>query len=857
MKKQSSFRKTWVCLAAALALLGRLNIGQAAVTNAAQIAAAITLRPLTPSEINIYGLTNITAYGITNGMAQVSAGLSTVALGEPVYVDAMASFNALTSNNVVGIGWSLSKPNGSSATLSAGLLGPNVPLYKTSDNWNPYIGGASAGNDNPTVTNNSLVGRIYFRPDVTGQYVVSATITNQWKTSTSTTNLSVTIYGATYLGLQTCASCHSGYFPNIINTYTTYTNTPHASFFTRAIDGLVSSHYSQNCISCHVLGYDVNSFAVNGGFDDEARIFGWTFPTVLTNGNWATMPADLQNLANIQCENCHGPGSEHVKYTGGIPANTNAISKSYAAGDCSQCHDSLTGYYRSAEWNNSLHAASAHQTGSTCVRCHTGPGFVGWANAGGMSAQIQYPTNVIASLGLSTNILTTTPISTYEAITCQACHDPHDASNPHQLRLGYNVVLSDGTVVTNAGSGGLCMQCHNMRNGSYTNMMASYPTYNGIDGIVTNYTPTGFSVVNLTNRVNHADWAGGTTIGTHDSPQADIFEGVNAETYGKVIASGPHAKVIADTCAGCHMQTIPTTVVVNGVTNANPAFTQAGGHTFKMSYINSQGAKVPVTDVCAPCHGAITNFDMLVPDYAGIGQPMGIQSQVQVLLKKLSTLLPPRTYQANPANYAADGLIKVYDNAGAWTDGNIANYTNLPMKYLRGYHNFNIVYRDNSWGVHNAQYAVGLLKASIADLTGDANGDGLPDAWQKMVYGLGFATNPAAAYNAYNNGYPNWMWASMNLNPLSSFMVSGNSGSIYFNNGAIANGQTNIVAIFKAAEIVFNTQVGTTYTIQAANAMTGGWQNISTNIPGTGYSVSYLVPTRYTNQMFYRVGHTP
>ena len=110
-----------------------------------------------------------------------------------------------------------------------------------------------------------------------------------------------------------------------------------------------------------------------------------------------------------------------------------------------------------------------------CVRCHTAPGFVGWATAGGMSAQNLYPTNVISANGFSTNILTTAPNTTYEAITCQACHDPHDASNPHQLRMGYNVTLSDGTVVTNAGAGGFCMECHNSRNGSVTNMLAKYP----------------------------------------------------------------------------------------------------------------------------------------------------------------------------------------------------------------------------------------------------------------------------------------------------------------------------------------------------------------------------------------------
>jgi len=51
--------------------------------------------------------------------------------------------------------------------------------------------------------------------------------------------------------------------------------------------------------------------------------------------------------------------------------------------------------------------------------------------------------------------------------------------------------------------------------------------------------------------------------------------------------------------------------------------------------------------------------------------------------------------------------------------------------------------------------------------------------------------------------------------------------------------------------------VGTTYQIQGISSLTGSWQNISTNIPGTGGSFSYLTPTRNNAQMFYRVVHTP
>jgi hypothetical protein len=83
------------------------------------------------------------------------------------------------------------------------------------------------------------------------------------------------------------------------------------------------------------------------------------------------------------------------------------------------------------------------------------------------------------------------------------------------------------------------------------------------------------------------------------------------------------------------------------------------------------------------------------------------------------------------------------------------------------------------------------------------------------------------------------------------------NGVIYFNGKNIVNGATNTIAIYTAAEVVFDTEIGKTYTIQGITALTGDWQNISTNIPGTGTSVSYVTPTRDNVQMFYRVVHSP
>jgi hypothetical protein len=747
---------------------GLIAVGTATRVEAATaLNGQVVLRPLTPTEIQTYGLTN----------AQIASGAGTVALGEPVYLDAMVSA-AIAPSNIVSVTWSLAnsnRPVGSLAVLTNSPLGTNVPLFKMDDRYSQS--GALVS---------QLAGRKLLRPDVAGQYTVLATITTTG--GSGGTNITTTVTAGTYLGALTCALCHSGSVlaPDI---YPTWTNTPHATFFTRAIDGLVSSHYSKSCISCHTVGYDTNSFAVNGGFDDIASQLGWTFPTVLTNGNWASMPSALKAVANIQCENCHGPGSQHAYSLG----NTNYITVNYGAGACSQCHDDLPGHYYSAEWNNSLHAVTTRTpSGSAsrmaCVRCHTAMGFV----------------NYMANLG-STNAYATN--TDYEAITCQACHNPHDASNPHQLRAGINYTLPNGAAIvtiTNAGSGGFCMNCHHGRNGSVTNSTVQYPTA----------LPT---------------WNGGNAFGPHDGPQSEMLEGINAVTYGKTIPSSPHANVVSNTCVGCHMQPIAST---------DPAFTLAGGHSTKMSYTNSLGARVCVTYVCNQCHGAITNFNFPVADYNGDGVIEGVQTEVQHLLDKLSTLLPN-------TNYVVDGLVK-----------SPSPTTNWASKYLNAAYNWQFVNNDGSLGVHNAAFAVGLLKASIGDLTGDANGDGLPDAWQIGYFGANFVTNALAGPNGINNtnGLPNWMMYALGLDPHSGSTAI--NGVVYVNGKSVISG-TNTIAIYTAAEVVFNTQVGTTYTIQGISALTGNWQNISTNIPGTGTSVSYLTPTRNNVQMFFRVVHTP
>jgi hypothetical protein len=753
-----NFRSQNACgglLAAALIAAGAVFSVSAATTN---LTGRIDIRPLVPSE-----QTGALA------TAERASGLSTVPIGQPVYLDAQINLQ-IPASDIQSVTWTLTnQPIGSTVTFTNSPLGTNIPVYKPADRLVYQV-----------------AGRTVLRPDLTGPYTVVATITTA---SFGSTNVSIDLTAGTYLGVGRCELCHSG--GNLApNKFDPWSGTLHASMFSKRIDGDVPG-YNKNCIQCHTVGYDTNPLAVNGGFDDVAAQLGWTFPPVLTNGNWASMQAnypELANLANIQCENCHGPGSEHFASFG----DPTKISVSFSPGDCGQCHDAPTHHIKNAEWNNSKHAIGTRIPSGpgreVCVRCHTSPGFADYTKQ------------------------VTPPDNTYEAIGCAGCHEPHDASNPHQLRMPNDIVLPDGTSVTNAGMGGFCMNCHQSRTGSYTNSLVNYP-----QGLPT--------------------WAGGSRFGPHDSPVAEMLEGVNGYTYGQDIPSSAHRFAVSDTCVTCHMQTVGS---------SDPAFTKAGGHTFSMSYTivtNGVSTQVDKTDVCMQCHGPITDFDMPRQDYNGDGIVEGVQTEVQHLIDKLSTLLPNSQYQAD-GNYVAAGVVQT----------SISTQTNWPAKFLQAAWNWQFVNNDGSKGIHNVAYAVGLLKASIADLTGDANNDGLPDAWQVQYFGS--INNPNAAPNATpaNDGVPNWLKYSLGLDPTVPGVVMPD-GVVWANGKTLNNssGTNNAVRIYTAAEVAFDTVAGKSYQLQAIQNLSGGWQNIGAPITGTGETMSYVTPTRQNAMQFYRV----
>jgi hypothetical protein len=753
---------TPTCLVAGVLMV----TGSATTANAQALNPQISLRPLTPQEAK-------SLPGV-----QTASGLNTIAIGNAAYLDALVNIS-FPASNILSVVWTNTvKPVGSvAAVLTNSPLGESVPPYKITDRLTTKV-----------------AGRAMFIPDVEGQYSIRVTIT----TPTTTTNLTQNLTAGKYLGINGCALCHSGGLvaPDM---YSEWIETKHAHAFTEAIDGKSTDHFASYCIKCHVVGFDSNTNSANGGFDDIAAQTGWTFPSTLTNGNWDAMPSALKNVSNVQCENCHGPGSQHAYSLG----STNLISVSMIAGSCAQCHDSLTYHPKTAEWNNSRHARATRSPSGpgrqACVRCHTASGFVEFVDTGN-----EVITNTV-----------------YEAITCAACHDPHNAENPHQLRAAYTYTLPEGTTVTNVGLGALCMECHHSRNGSAESNIANF-------------------------QQNKPTWAGGVSFGPHDSTAGDMVEGVNGITYGKFIPSGAHSYVITNVCVGCHMQPVATT---------DPAFTKVGGHTFSMWYESVSGGVTNIidkVDVCVKCHGPIEQFDMVRKDYNSDGVIEGIQTEVHHLLDELSKLLPNSTYRAD-GNYEADGQVKQITRTTV--------KTNWPTKFLNGAWNWMFVEVEGSSGIHNAPYAIGLLKASIADLTDDADHDGLSDKWEVANFGSISLTD--ANGDTDNDGVKNGLELSAGTNPTQrdsdgdgiNDLAELQAGSDPLNGSDVPG---FVVKIYGAAEVEFASQVGKKYQVQAVSDMTSSWLNVGAVTNGTGNNISMAVSTRLGgSQAYYRVLQVP
>jgi hypothetical protein len=99
-----------------------------------------------------------------------------------------------------------------------------------------------------------------------------------------------------YVGSKSCASCHA-------YEYEKWSEQAHAHAFETLEK--VGSNFDPECVVCHVVGMDYES-----GFITQDK---------------------TPQLEGVGCENCHGPGSEHIM-TAGLTKPTKPKST------CTDCH---------------------------------------------------------------------------------------------------------------------------------------------------------------------------------------------------------------------------------------------------------------------------------------------------------------------------------------------------------------------------------------------------------------------------------------------------------------------------------------------------------------------------------------
>ena len=543
--------------------------------------------------------------------------------------------------------------------------------------WNfllkPDGSNATFGTTNDLDTNIQI---ITFIPDSVGTYKIEFMDGSVGDT--------IIINSATYLGVEggyvSCIDCHNT--SQWDYKYDEWLQTGHATMLERGLNGTLSSHYGESCIDCHTVGYDVN--ATNNGFDD----FQFVFPDSLYPGVYDQMLAmypDAMARANIQCESCHGPGSAHYYII-----SDSRMVKQLDTDNCALCHDEGSHHGFPEQWDHSGDDATefdgrgfdgGHAKGSFvqsagtrngCSPCHSGSGFVEWVKEG----------RPVDELGLPSG---TTILPEATNISCAVCHDPHDATNIHQLRFE-DTQLGDGTPITMElyGTGAACMQCHRSRR--YAIEYAS----------------------DVENASSH--------YGAHHGPQADMLIGANAPDYGIQFPSSPHAVAGGNSCNDCHM--------AGELADPNGNINLVGGHSWNMN--DAEGNDfVESCSSGSQCHGNIGNSfkdkKMYInnnADLDGNGVAEGLQIEIHGLMEQLSEFLP----------HDENGNVSITeDNADSLA---------LTPEIMRGGYVYIWIEEDRSLGIHNPRFTFSMLKAAIEELGGVVSVDYPEDESMPQEYQL-------------------------------------------------------------------------------------------------------------------------
>jgi hypothetical protein len=586
----------------------------------------------------------------------------------------------------------------------------------------------------------------YFTPDVSGLYQLEVSdLSEEARQST----LTLQIYAGTWQGVivgqdvdgrpvpdTACTLCHNGILAP--DKFTEWAQTGHAEIFTNNLN--TSTHYGEGCFSCHTVGFDPG--VENGGVDNAPDYQDFLDAGLLNNpgDNWTTVLdefPDTAQLANIQCENCHGAQNSNAHGFAG-PLGEPRVNLSSDV--CATCHGEPLRHARFQQWQLSAHAnyevaIDESQSGS-CSRCHTGNGFLTWLPIlldddpnTDPTEDIFYCDDTDTCVGGANagqpcdGNSDCPPLWTEDEAhpqTCATCHDPHAIGTTSGGNTNATVRISGDTPpliagfqAFDVGRGAICMTCHNSRRG-------------------------------LRNDDTFDDFSTSEkTRAPHGSAQTDVLMGENAY-FVSVGDRGGHS-FTEDSCVSCHMEATPPP--------DDLSYNQGGtNHTFYAD-----------RNICSECHSSNLTAD-------------NVQNGVQHLLDQVQVLMEDRlldligsltdddhTIHLNPTSSKPDGdatIVDVNDIAelefgetrgrqaitvtfvddvtlGPYrmSDVDVRDDTGADVGTLYAFAeddlikagwNWNLFNNDGSIGVHNPFFANGALSAA-RDALVRVSGGQVPD----------------------------------------------------------------------------------------------------------------------------------
>jgi hypothetical protein len=450
----------------------------------------------------------------------------------------------------------------------------------------------------------------YFIPDVAGAYTVREGDRTR-----------LTIYGGSWRGVvipekvgpgdswRRSATCLCHEMDPIAPKFTAWRTSGHAEMFQQCVNTVF--HYEKSCFTCHAVGSGGRTS--DGGLTSVHDYRAFLKDSTLWNqdknppvvnprpGNYdmiLTSYPDVAKLANIQCENCHGPNNSPAHMT---LKKTGAPERMTLSPEvCGNCHDdpaddsyALWHTSRHSNYGSAIEAGTIEKRGeaaSDCGRCHTGQGFLAWLARGDRLTPLVRPGTPATQYGLKMLGLT---VDKVQPVTCPICHEPHASGSSFRSKTEKVPVRAVDTTRMfprefkgeTVGRDALCIVCHSTVNGAQN------------DGAIPRMS---------SDALPHA-------------PQADVLFGRNAFFTGAGTHKD-HSRIdkpnrVEDACIWCHVKSVPKP--------SDRGYPRKGvSHTFKSTL-----------DKCPECHEG-ANGGELMRKFATKGDLEGLKITVEGAIRE-------------------------------------------------------------------------------------------------------------------------------------------------------------------------------------------------------------------------------